>query len=314
MPGPCFVGIDVAKATLEVAWTTEPAGTWRTTSDDGGWAEVVTKLQPLTPSLVVLEATGGYETGVAAALALAGLRVAVVNPRQVRDFARASGILAKTAQLDAHVLAEFAARMQPPPRPIADDLQADLTAFVTRRRQLVDMLVAERNRAHQARPAVQESLQAHIRWLEARVRETERDLTTRIQQSPLWRVRDRLLQSAPGIGPRTSARLIASLPELGQLTGRQIAKLVGIAPLNCDSGTRENPRRIWGGRAAVRHGLYMATVVALRHNPVIRTFYCRLRTAGKAPKVALVAAMRKLLLILNAMIKHQTAWRDGCDA
>ena len=304
----CCVGIDVSKPSLDVAWTTAASATWRTTNDDAGWAALIAQLEPLHPTVIVLEATGGYETGVAAALAVAGLPVAVVNPRQVRDFAKAAGVLAKTDALDAHVLADFAARMQPRPRPIADDLQADLVALVTRRRQLVDMLTAERNRVHLARPAVQASLRAHIRWLEARVRDTERETTTRIQHSPVWRVRDRLLQSAPGIGPRTASRLIASLPELGHRTGREIAKLVGVAPLNDDSGTRTGHRHIWGGRTVVRQALYMATVVAVRHNPVIRAFYQRLRTAGKLAKVALIAAMHKLLTILNAMIKHQTPW------
>jgi transposase len=304
----CCVGVDVAKATLEVAWTPDRAATWRTTNDDAGWAALIAELQPRAPTLIVLEATGGYEAGVATALALAGMPVAVVNPRQVRDFAKARGLLAKTDALDAHVLADFAARIQPAPRPLADELQADLTALVTRRRQLVDMLTAERNRLALARPPVQTSLRTHIRWLEARLRETEDDTTTRLKQSPVWRVKDRLLQSVPGVGPQTASRLIASLPELGRLSGREIAKLVGLAPLNDDSGTRTGPRHIWGGRTVVRQALYMATVVAVHHNPVIRAFYQRLRHAGKPGKVALIAAMRKLLTILNAMLKHQTAW------
>jgi transposase len=305
---PCCVGIDVSKEFLDVAWTTDRSAIWRTTNDDAGWPALVAKIGPVLPTVVVLEATGGYEIGAATALAVAGLAVAIVNPRQVRDFARARGILAKTDTLDAHVLADFGARMQPTPRPLADDLQSDLIALVTRRRQLVDMLIAERNRVPLARPAVQASLRRHIRWLEARVRDTERDTAARIQKSPVWRGRDRLLQSTPGIGPQTSSRLIASLPELGRLTGREIAKLVGVAPLNDDSGTREGRRRTWGGRTAVRHALYMATVVAVRHNPVIRSFYQRLRTSGKPAKVALIAAMHKLLTILNAMVKHQTIW------
>jgi len=304
----CFVGVDVAKATLEVAWTPDRAATWRTTNDDAGWTALIAELQARGPALVVLEATGGYETGAATALALAGLPVAVVNPRHVRDFAKARGILAKTDAIDAHVLADFAARIQPAPRPLADELQADLTALVTRRRQLVDMLTAEKNRLALARPPVQASLRTHIRWLEARLRETEHDTTTRLQQSPVWRVKNRLLQSVPGVGPQTASRLIASLPELGRLSGREIAKLVGLAPLNDDSGTRTGTRHIWGGRTVVRQALYMTTVVAVRHNPVIRAFYQRLRLAGKPGKVALIAAMRKLLTILNAMIKHQTAW------
>lgn len=308
MSGPCFVGIDVSKRALDVAWTTEPTATWRTTNDEVGWGALIAQLQVLPVALIVLEATGGYESGVATAVALVGLPVAIMNPRQVRDFAKARGILAKTDAIDAHVLADFAARMQPAPRPLADALQADLAALVARRRQLVDMLTAERNRAQQARPAVQKNLRAHITWLEKRVKDLDGETTTRLRNSPLWRGRDALLQSTPGVGPRTSARLIASLPELGRLTGREIAKLVGVAPLNDDSGTRTGVRRIWGGRAPVRQAVYMATVVAVRHNPVIRAFYLRLRSAGKPAKVALIAAMHKLLTILNAMLKQQTPW------
>ena len=304
----CYLGIDVSKASLEWASSLDTATTHALTNDEAGWAELVTQCQALQPTLIVLEATGGYEIGVATALTVAGWLVAVVNPRQVRDFAKAAGLLAKTDALDAHVLALFAARMQPTPRPLVDDLQADLIAFVTRRRQLVDMLTAERHRLAQARPSVRASLQAHIRWLEARLRDTEGDITTRIQQSPIWRVRDRVLRSVPGIGPNTSARLLASLPELGRLTHREIAKLVGVAPLNDDSGTRHGHRAIWGGRAAVQQTLYMATLVAVRHNPVLVAFYQRLLRAGKARKVALIAAMHKLLTIINAMVKAEVTW------
>lgn len=304
----CWVGVDVAKDALDVATTGGTGAGWRTTNDEAGWATVVTRLRAVPVGLIVLEATGGYESGVATALALAGLPVAIVNPRQVRDFAKAAGILAKTDALDARVLADFAARMTPPVRPLPDGLQADLAALVARRRQLVDMLTAERNRLQQARPAVQASVRAHIAWLEQRVKDLDTETTTRLHDSPVWRGRDALLQSAPGIGPRTSARLIASLPELGRLSPREIAKLVGVAPLNDDSGGRTGHRRIWGGRTVVRQALYMATLVATRHNPVIRHYYQRLRAAGKPAKVALIAAMRKLLIILNAMIKHQTPW------
>jgi transposase len=307
----CYVGIDVSKASLEWATTLAHSTTCTVTNDDSGWADLLTQCAALQPTLIVLEATGGYEIGIATALAVAGWPVAVVNPRQVRDFAKAAGQLAKTDAVDAQVLALFAARMQPTPRPLADDLQADLSALVTRRRQLVDMLTAERHRVPLARPSVRPSLNAHIRWLEARLRDTERDITTRIHQSPIWRARDRVLQSVPGIGPNTSARLLASLPELGRLTQREIAKLVGVAPLNDDSGTRHGRRVIWGGRAAVRQTLYMATLVAVRHNPVLAAFYQRLRHAGKAPKVALIAAMHKLLTIINAMVKNTTTWEPS---
>ena len=303
-----YLGIDVSKTSLEWATTLDTSTTSTVTNDEAGWAELVAQCPDRRPTLIVLEATGGYEIGIATALTVAGWPVAVVNPRQVRDFAKAAGLLAKTDALDAHVLALFAARMQPTPRPLVDDLQADLIALVARRRQLVDMLTAERHRLAQARPSVRASLNAHIRWLEARLRDTERDIATRIQQSPIWRVRDRVLQSVPGIGPNTSARLLASLPELGRLSPREIAKLVGVAPLNDDSGTRHGHRAIWGGRAHVRKALYMATLVAVRHNPVLAAFYQRLRRAGKAPKVALVAAMHKLLTIINAMVKAETPW------
>jgi len=303
-----YIGIDVSKASLEWATSLDRTTTNTVANDESGWTELLARCDALRPTLIVLEATGGYEIGIATALTVAGWLVAVVNPRQVRDFAKAAGLLAKTDALDAHVLALFAARMQPTPRPLADDLQADLIALVGRRRQLIEMLTAERHRLAHARPSVRRSLTAHIRWLEARLRDTESDITTRIQHSPIWRVRDQLLQSVPGIGPNTSARLLASLPELGRLTHREIAKLVGVAPLNDDSGTRHGRRAIWGGRAVVRQTLYMATLVAVRHNPVLAAFYQRLRHAGKAPKVALVAAMHKLLTIINAMVKTTTTW------
>lgn len=304
----CGVGIDIAKATLDVALSTASGQPWQTTNDEAGWAAVVAYVAPLQPRVIVLEATGGYETGVATALTAAGLPVAIVNPRQVRDFARALGSLEKTDRLDAAVLAAFAARMQPTPRPLADDLQADLHALVTRRRQLVEMWTAERNRLPLARGAVRKNLLAHIAWLEKQVSQTDRDLRRRIEASPIWRVRDQRLQSVPGVGPTTSACLLAYLPELGKLTHRQISKLVGVAPLPDDSGPRSGYRRVQGGRSEVRSALYMATVTAITHNPTIRAAYRRWRAAGKLPKVAIVAAMHKLLIHLNAMLKHQTDW------
>jgi transposase len=304
----CYVGIDVAKATLDVAQVPADRPAWSLPNDAAGIATLVDQLRSLVPTLIVLEATGGYETAVVAALALAGLPVAVVNPRQVRDFARALGILAKTDALDAGVLARFAERVRPTPRPLPSDAQADLLALVARRRQLVDMRTAELNRVAVARPALRAGVREHITWLDRRIKDTDREITRLIEASPLWRTRDQLLQSTPGVGPQTSARLLVSLPELGQLSGRQIAALVGVAPLNRDSGTRHGPRTTWGGRAPVRATLYMATLVATRHNPSIRAFYQRLRAAGKPPKVALVAAMRKLLTILNAMLKHESPW------
>jgi len=302
------VGIDVAKATLEVASSLDRTARWRTTNDETGWAALIAYVQPLQPQVIVLEATGGYEAPAATALAAAGLPVVVVNPRQIRDFAKALGLLEKSDGLDADVLAQFGARVRPAVRPLPDAVQADLQALVTRRRQLVDMLTAERNRVPLARGAVRKNLLAHIRWLEKQLDRTDRDLRAAIEASPVWRVRDQLLQSVPGIGPATSARLLASLPELGTLSHRQISKLVGVAPLADDSGLRTGYRRIRGGRADVRAALYMATLVATRHNPVIRACYQRWRRAGKLPLVALVAAMHKMLIHLNAMLKSNTGW------
>lgn len=314
MTASCGIGIDVAKATLDVAWSTNPSARWQIANDEAGWAALVAHVRTLQPTIIVLEATGGYEIGAATALATAGLPIAIVNPRQVRDYAKALGRLEKTDAIDAGILADFAVRVAPPARPLADDVHADLEALVTRRRQLIDMLTAERNRLSLARGVVRKNLLAHLAWLEKQLDRTDRDLRTRIEASPLWRVRDQLLQSVPGIGPATSARLLASLPELGTLTHRQISKLVGVAPLPDDSGTRHGWRRVQGGRADVRCALYMATVSAITHNPPIRVAYRRWRTAGKRPKVAIVAAMHKLLIHLNAMLKHQTPWQPGAVA
>lgn len=305
----CVVGLDVAKAVIDVAVRPAIRASWRVAYDEAGLAGLVNALCALAPSLVVLEATGGYEARVAGALAVAGMPVAIVNPRQVRDFAKAVGTLAKTDRLDATVLAHFADAVRPPVRPLPDDAQADLSALVTRRRQLVEMLTAERNRRHRARPALHASLDAHIMWLESQLRDTDRDLQQRIEASPLWRLNDELLQSVPGIGPTTARMLLSDLPELGTLSPQAISKLVGVAPLNRDSGTRVGSRQVWGGRASVRGALYMATLTATRCNPAIRAFYRRLRAAGKPRKVAHIAAMHKLLIILNAMIRHQQAWQ-----
>ena len=304
-----YVGLDVAKAHLDLALRPAAAAARRFPHDEAGLSALIHYLEPLHPTLVVLEATGGYEADVAAALALAGLPVAIVNPRQVRDFARATGRLAKTDALDAAVLAQFAEAVRPEPRPLPDTAQQALTALVTRRRQLVEMLTAERNRlalAPQAR--IRRDLQTHIHFLEQRLKEANDDLQQLLRASPLWRATERLLRSVPGIGPTTSAVLLAELPELGRLSPRAIAALVGVAPLNCDSGTHTAPRRIWGGRATVRGTLYMATLVATRHNPLIAAFYRRLLAVGKPRKVALIAAMRKLLTILNAIVRTQRPW------
>ena len=309
---PCYIGIDVAKATLDVA--AEPAaalGALTTvTNDDAGQAALIAALTPLAPTLIVLEATGGYERAVTVALAAAGLPVVVVNPRQVRDFAKATGQLAKTDRLDATVLARFAAQVQPAQRPVPDATAQALRDLLTRRHQLVTMLTQERNRLAQARDrTIRRDLQQHIRWLERRVHTSDDDLRQQIEASPAWRVRDQLLQSVPGVGPVTAQTLLASLPELGTLSHKQIAALVGVAPLNRDSGQWRGRRQVWGGQAPVRAALYMAAFAGVRHNAVLRAFYQRLRAAGKPAKVALVATMHKLLTILNAMLAHQTPWR-----
>ncbi len=305
---PCFVGLDIAKDHIDVS--VRPTGEhWQVEQTPDGLTALVARLVALAPTLVVAEATGGYETAVVTALAVAQVPIAVVNPRQVRAFAKAIGRLAKTDAIDAAVLALFAERVRPDVRPLPDDAQQELVALVTRRRQLVDMLTAERNRLDTARRSVRASVQQHVRWLERRLHETDANLTTTLQRSPLWLAKDDLLRSVPGVGPITSRMLIALLPELGALSRHQIASLVGVAPLNRDSGQQRGRRVVWGGRAAVRGPLYMATLTATRHNPVIRAFYQRLRAAGKPPLVALVAAMRKLLTILNAMVKHQESWQ-----
>jgi transposase len=302
-----YVGIDVAKARLDLA--VRPTGQqWTIPNDEAGITEIVAQLQSVAPTLIVLEATGGLELAVTAALAAAGLPVAVVNPRQVRDFARATGRLAKTDRLDAQVLSQFAEAIQPLPRPAPDALAQELAALLARRRQLVAMSVAERQRLGSALPAVRVRIEAHLTWLEQELADVEDVLRQRIRESPAWRVKARLLRGVPGVGPVLTTTLIAELPELGRLSRKEIAALVGVAPLNRDSGSLRGRRTVWGGRRRVRTALYMATLVATRHNPVIRRFYERLCTAGKAKKVALTACMHKLLTILNAMAKHDATW------
>ncbi len=305
---PLFVGIDVAKAHLDVAL--RPTGTHeRLTNDEDGIAHLVTRLAAARPTLIVLEATGGLEVPVTAALVAAGLAVAVVNPRQVRDFAKAIGQLAKTDALDAHVLARFAEVVRPTPRPLPDaDAQA-LAALLTRRRQVLAMLVAEQQRLPTTLPPLRPRVEAHIAWLRHERDNLDRALHQRIRQSPAWREDDDLLRSVPGVGPVLATTLIAELPELGHLDRKQIATLVGVAPLNCESGILRGRRIIWGGRAQVRAALWMGTLVAIRHNPVIRQFYGRLLAAGKPKKVALTACMHKLLTILNALLRHRTRWQ-----
>ena len=306
----CYVGIDVAKDSLDVA-VVPSREEWRVVHDGAGLAAVVERVRGLAPTGVVLEATGGWEAPLAGMLAAAGVPVAVVNPRQVRDFARATGQLAKTDAIDARILALFAERVRPEARPLPDQAAQALGALVTRRRQLLEMLTAEKNRLCPAPKALSKSIQQHIDWLNQSLAAVDRDLEDTLRQSPLWREKDDLLRSVPGVGPVLSITLLAELPELGSLNHKEIAALVGVAPLNRDSGTLRGRRTIWGGRAPVRAVLYMGALVATRHNPVIRAFYQRLLARGKAKKVALVACMRKLLTILNAMLKHQTPWLPG---
>ncbi|MDH5640234.1 MAG: IS110 family transposase [Nitrospira sp.] len=305
------VGIDVSKAQLDVAL--RPEGRFAVSNDETGLTQLIEHLHRVAPVRVVLEATGGLEIPLVGALAAAGLPVVVVNPRQVRDFAKATGKLAKTDALDAQTLARFAEVIQPALRPLPDEHTQTLAALVTRRRQLVEMLIAEKNRLRQAPKPIRPNLQAHIAWLEQALQQADTDLAEAIRHSPVWRENEALLRSAPGVGPVLSTTLLATVPELGTLAHKQLSALVGVAPLNRDSGTLRGRRTVWGGRAQVRAVLYMGAIVAARFNPVIRAFYQRLRAAGKAKKVALTACMHKLLVILNAMLKHRTPWRQGTE-
>jgi len=305
-PAPIYVGIDVGQRRLDVAHGTEA---WWVTNDDRGIAELVARLKALRPTQVVLEATGGIELPLVGALAAAEVPVVVVNPRQVRQFAKATGRLAKTDAIDAQVLALFAERVQPALRPLPDAATRQLNSLVTRRRQVIEMLTAEKNRLRTAAPAVRGYIEEHILWLERSLSDLDSELGQAIHSSDIWRAQDNLLQSVPGVGPVLSITLLAELPELGCLNRKEIAALVGVAPLNRDSGTLRGRRTIWGGRSQVRSALYMAALVAARHNPVIRVFYERLVAAGKPKKVALIACMRKFLTILNAMIRHHSPWQ-----
>jgi transposase len=302
------IGLDVSKA--EIAVAVYPSGTqWTSDTTPTALEGLVARLASVDARVIVLEASGGYEAGVAAACAAAGLPIAVVNPRQVRAFARALGRTAKTDAIDAEVLALFGARVQPAVRPLPDAATQTLAALVARRRQLLEMLGAERQRLSLATArAVQRDLRQHVRWLERRVGDVDGEITAAIEASPVWRVREDLLRSVPGIGPVVARTLLAELPELGQLTRRQIAALVGVAPFNRDSGQWRGHRTIAGGRASVRAALYMASLVATRHNLLLRPFYERLVAAGKPRKVALVAVMRKLITTLNAIARTQQRW------
>ncbi len=301
-----FVGVDVAKARLDVF--IQPRGeSFSVANDERGISELLRRLEPA--DLVIIEATGGLEVAVAGALATAGIAVAVVNPRQVRDFARATGRLAKTDALDAQVLARFGAAVKPQVRPLRDAQAQALEALVNRRRQLVEMLTAEKNRRANSPKVIHQSIDEHIRWLEKRLSGLDDELAGVVRETPIWRERDELLRSMPGVGKVLSTTLLAHLPELGALNRKQIAALAGLAPFNRDSGSLRGSRCIWGGRAQVRRVLYMAVLTAVRSNPVIKNFYAQLRERGKCPKSALTACMRKLLVILNAMLHNQTPWQ-----
>ena len=305
-----FVGIDVSKSCLDVA--SRPTGeVWQVPNDVHGISALAQRLTSISPYLVVLEATGGLERTLTAELAAAGLPVAVVNPRHVRDFARAAGTLAKTDTLDAQVLAHFGQAMEPDLRSLPDADAQDLQALVGRRRQLVEMITAEKNRRKTVIARIRPQVEEHIRWLETSLEDLDQDLDGFIRSSPMWRTKERVIRSVPGVGPVLSATLLANLPELGALSRGQIAALVGVAPFNRDSGTLRGKRTVWGGRRRVRAALYMAALVASRYNPVIKDFYQRLCSKGKPKKVALTACMRKLLVILNSMVKHGRDWQPN---
>lgn len=304
----CFIGIDVSKAQLDVA--VSPSGeTTGFANTDEGLEELLAWATGVQPRLIVLEATGGLEMLATGRLTAADFPVAVVNPRQVRDFAKATGRLAKTDRIDAQVIAQFGQAIKPVPRALKDEETQRLSAFLVRRRQLVDMLTAEKNRLSRAHRRIQKDVKQHIAWLEKRITKTEGELATAIKASPIWRAKEKILTSAGGVGPVLATTLLCRLPELGDLNRRQISALVGVCPFNRDSGTLRGKRTIFGGRADVRAALYMSTLAATRFNPPIKAFYDRLIRAGKLPKVALTACMRKLLTILNAMVKNHQPWQ-----
>jgi transposase len=305
-----FVGIDVSKARLD--WGIYPEDERARPScanDEAGRRQLAEMLLALQPTLVVMEATGGLEAPLAALLATAGIKVAVVNPRQVRDFAKALGVLAKTDRIDAQVLARFGQAIRPQVRALKSEELTELEATLTRRRQLVEMITAESNRRASAQPRIARQIDKHVAWLAKQLEDANDDLDKMIRNSPIMQHKAQIMTSVPGVGKVTVTTLLAELPELGELSGRQISGLAGVCPFSRDSGTMRGRRSIWGGRRSVRAVLYMASLVACRHNPVIRAFYQRLLAAGKPKKVALVACMHKLLITLNAMLKTGTPWR-----
>lgn len=303
-----FVGIDVSKLRFDVAVRPDNKK-WSAVNSEVDIAKTAEKLNELSPQIIVIEATGGMEIPLVAALSQVRLPVVVVNPRQVRDFAKAVGRMAKTDGIDADILAHFGEAVKPDIRPLKDEDTQMLTALVTRRRQIIDMLTAEKNRSGISPKIVRKDIQQHIDWLQKKLKDIDDDLNSAIRKSPVWREKDDLIRSVPGVGKVLSMSLITGLPELGTLSRRQIAALVGVAPLNRDSGLFRGKRTVWGGRAHIRAVLYMSALSAARFNPALRRFYRRLIEAGKKPKVALTACMRKLLGILNAIVKTQTPWQ-----
>lgn len=303
-----FVGIDVSKGQVAVRVHGREES-WLFANDAEGFGQLVATLQPLSPTLIVAEATGGYELVMVAELCAAGLPVAVVNPTRVRRFADSLGQLAKTDRIDAGIIAHFASVARPPVRTLRSEEEEYLAGLIERRRQVTVMLIAERNRLHSSPLRLRPDVQEHVDWLESKLKELDDELTDLIRQSPIWREKEAILRSAPGVGPVTAATLLVDLPELGTLNRQKIAALVGVAPFNKDSGVKRGKRRIFGGRAAVRRTLYMAALAATRFNPVIRRFYESLVGRGKERKVALTACMRRFLVILNAMLRKKEPWR-----
>lgn len=302
-----FVGIDISKLELEVG-ILPGSRTWKTSNDQEGLSELAKQIRGLSPVVIVMEATGGLQMPVAGTLGAVGLPVVVINPRQVRHFAKALGILAKTDRIDALVLAQYGEKMRPEPRPLKDEQTQELEALLTRRRQLVEILTAEQNRLKTASRPVSSNIRAHIAWLKQNIEDVDKDLTTSVKSTPIWREKDEIIQSVSGAGRILSLNLLAGVPELGLLNRRKIGSLVGVVPFNRDSGTFKGKRSIWGGRAHVRAVLYMATLAAIRFNPVIKRFHKRLVEAGKKPKVAITSCMHKMLTIINALVRKGTRW------
>jgi transposase len=303
-----YIGIDLSKKFLDIG--EYPANRqWRLPNDAQGLSQLLTELQKIKPSLIVMEASGGLEHSVAEKLDEAKFKVAILNPRQVRNFAKAKGYLAKTDAIDAQVLAQYGKTMMPPVRPLPNKITRKIQSMISRRQQLVGMIVAEKNRLKQSPDDLIELIEDHIAWMSNQLSELNNEIESMIKHRKVWSKKMDLLQTVPGVGPKLGATLVAHLPELGQLSHKQIASLVGVAPFNRDSGRWTGKRQIWGGRGQVRTMLYMATLSAIKYNDVIKSFYVRLKAAGKPSKVAHVACMRKLLVFLNAMVQSDQPWQ-----